>query len=291
MCSSSNSIGEVYQKCKNNLKSYYDEREAVSIVNILFDHFFKISKTDVYKIPDKIINKHDLNKLQQALKDLKKYKPVQYITGNVEFCGLPISVDESVMIPRPETEELTYWITGKYAKTQKKLKILDIGTGSGCIAIALKKRIEDSNVFGCDISKPALELAERNARSNNASVHFINIDILKSYQWKKLKQSFDLIISNPPYVLESEKKIMNSNVLEYEPENALFVDDNDPLIFYEKILEFTKKYLQADGVLYLEINEKFGNELKKRIGKRFDKVILKKDLNGKARFISAFSVL
>ena len=209
-------------------------------------------------------------------------EPIQYIFGETDFLDFKIKVTPSVLIPRPETEELVHWIIEK--RIPNNSRILDVGTGSGCIALALKKRLKNCNVFGVDISAEALEVARKNGKINKLHVDFFQADILKweQIQWEK----FDVIISNPPYVRLSEKLEMNNNVLLYEPEKALFVTNEDPLVFYRTIAAFANKYLNEDGKLYFEINEYLAFEMKNlMLGMGFNNVEIKKDINGKNRMI------
>jgi len=199
-----------------------------------------------------------------------------------------LSVNPSVLIPRPETEELTQWLL-KSAKSKKRaLSILDIGTGSGCIALGIKKNLPGSNVTAIDKSSEALVTARKNSDKLQLMVDFYQLDILDSGHWKELGQ-FDFIVSNPPYVLESEKNLMDKNVVENEPPVALFVPESDPLIFYRTIASFSKSHLKPNGSLFFEIHEKMGKELMYMLGKNgFNSVELKQDLSGKNRMIRAF---
>ena len=218
-----------------------------------------------------------------AVKDLLKNKPIQYIIGETEFCDLKFKVNENVLIPRPETSELVYKIVERQkTKDKRQLSILDIGTGSGCIAISLAKNIPGSKVHALDISEKALEVAKENAINNNVDVTFINDDILSLKN--NIDTKFDIIVSNPPYVRELEKADMRDNVLNWEPHNALFVSDNDPLIFYRNILEFAKTHLNENGEIWFEINEYLGKEMTdlcKEYG--FSDIEIFKDFRGKER--------
>jgi release factor glutamine methyltransferase len=226
---------------------------------------------------------------------LKKEKPLQYIVGETEFYGLPFLVNENTLIPRPETEELVELIIKSYnlQPTTYNPKILDIGTGSGCIAISLAKNITNSQVFAIDVSEKALTTAKKNAEINEVTINFIQADILKvddlenlSNSNSKLPSQYDVIVSNPPYVRNLEKSEIKPNVLEYEPHLALFVDDSDALLFYRKIAELAKKNLKENGKLYFEINQYLGKEtveLLENLG--FNDVVLKKDIYGNDRII------
>jgi release factor glutamine methyltransferase len=214
----------------------------------------------------------------EALTQLKQEKPIQYILEEAHFMGLSLKVNENVLIPRPETEELVKWIVDDdKVKETRKIRILDIGTGSGCIAIALAKEIPNAKVYAIDISPKAIEVAKQNALDNEVSVDFIVADILNLNL--NLNLEFDVIVSNPPYVRELEKEEIQNNVKQYEPAQALFVPDNNALLFYDAIAEFSQKQLNYEGKLYLEINQYLAEETKILFqAKKFKKVILKKDI-------------
>ena len=235
--------------------------------------------------PDLRLSESEMLTFHFAVKDLLKNKPIQYIIGETEFCDLKFKVNENVLIPRPETSELVMNIVNRQkTKDKRQLSILDIGTGSGCIAISLAKNIPGSKVYALDISEKALEVAKTNAFNNNVDITFIHDDILSLNN--KIETKFDIIVSNPPYVRELEKAEMRDNVLNWEPHNALFVSDNDPLIFYRNILEFAKTNLNQDGEIWFEINEYLGKEMTvlcKEYG--FSDVEIFKDFRGKERIV------
>ena len=223
----------------------------------------------------------------KQLKELKKEIPIQYLLGKTHFYGLEFEVNENVLIPRPETEELVEWIINENLKADrtKKIKILDIGTGSGCIAISLAKNIPNAEVYAIDVSKKAIETAKRNALYNKVEVNFILQNILET---EVLKCNFDIIVSNPPYVRNLEKEEIKKNVLDYEPHLALFVEDNDALIFYRKIAELAKKNLLENGQLYFEINQYLGKETKDLLENMdFKNIELRKDIYDNDRMISS----
>jgi release factor glutamine methyltransferase len=224
-----------------------------------------------------------------AVKDLLKNKPLQYIIGETEFCDLKFKVNENVLIPRPETSELVHLITNRQQTTDNsQLTILDIGTGSGCIAISLAKQLPQSQVYALDISEKALCVAKDNAYINNVDITFIHDDILSLRN--KIETKFDIIVSNPPYVRDLEKAEMRDNVLNWEPHNALFVSDDDPLIFYRNILEFAKTHLKENGEVWFEINEYLGKEMKDLCCEMgFSNVNIYKDFREKERFLSVRS--
>lgn len=271
----------------SGLAETYPKTEIQSFFNILVEFRLKLSRIDVALNSDYEINTLDLNFLQKALIDLKKHKPIQYITGETEFYNLPFKLNEHVLIPRPETEELVDWIVAdSKLKTQNlKLKILDIGTGSGCIPISLAKNLPNTKVSAIDISLQALKTAEINAQFNNADIHFIEKDILNT---NSLSEVYDVIVSNPPYVRELEKDKMQKNVLDNEPHLALFVENNNPLLFYDKIADLAKSHLTKNGHLYFEINQYLGKETTDLLSiKGFKNIELRKDIFGADRMIKA----
>ena len=235
--------------------------------------------------PDLRLSESEMLTFHFAVKDLLKNKPIQYIIGETEFCDLKFKVNENVLIPRPETSELVMNIVNRQkTKDKRQLSILDIGTGSGCIAISLAKNIPGSKVYALDISEKALEVAKTNAFNNNVDITFIHDDILSLNN--KIETKFDIIVSNPPYVRELEKAEMRDNVLNWEPHNALFVSDNAPLIFYRNILEFAKTHLNENGEIWFEINEYLGKEMTdlcKEYG--FSGIEIFKDFRGKERIV------
>ena len=228
------------------------------MILILFDYYFKISRVKMLLEPDLRLSESEMLKIHFAVKDLLKYKPIQYVIGETEFCDLRFKLNENVLIPRPETSELVRMIADS-CKLSAVGNILDIGTGSGCIAISLAKMLPQSQVFAMDISEKALDVAKENAANNNENVIFIHDDILSLRN--DIETKFDIIVSNPPYVREMEKTDMHDNVLNWEPHGALFVSDDDPMIFYKSILEFSKTHLNENGQVWLEINEFLGKEM------------------------------
>ncbi len=281
----SNKLNEIKKTLLKRLSEIYDEKEAAVMLNILIEDFFGLSKVQQALNPDYRLSESEMLKLHFSVKELLRHKPVQYITGKVNFAGLDLLVNENVLIPRPETEELVALIVNR-EKENPPETILDIGTGSGCIALALKKSFSGARITGIDISNKALDVAQKNAIKNSLDVNFINLDITDESRWKETSR-FDLIVSNPPYVTGNDKKTMKRNVLDYEPHNALFVPDNNPLIFYKAIINFAKKHLTSNGKLYFEINETFSNEIAKLLTlSGFEKVMEINDFNGKRRFVS-----
>lgn len=279
-------LKELKKKFHNQLSDLFPKTEIDSFFYFLLEEYTGLKRIDLTLQPNYNISDENVNAFDQALDRLKKEEPIQYIIGKTEFYGFPFIVNKHTLIPRPETEELVSWILNTIQTSNKKpIQILDIGTGSGCIPIALKKNNPDVSIYTLDISSEALEVAKQNAERNNVSIHFIHKDILTT---SDLNQSFDIIISNPPYVRELEKKEMKNNVLKYEPELALFVSNENPLIFYQKIAQLALKSLTKNGVLFFEINEYLFFETEKlllEIG--FHSIEIKKDIFGKNRFIKA----
>ena len=279
------------------LKTIYPITEIDSFFFLLLEEYLGFRRVDIVLKSDFKINQKTLNLLQSATKQLEQEVPLQYIIGKTEFYGLPFVVNKHVLIPRPETEELVAWVVSESSRFKtfntstkqttetKQLKILDIGTGSGCIPISLKKQLPFAKISAIDISKEALTVAKKNAVLNNVDIHFILQDILKTVA---LDQHYDIIISNPPYVRELEKKELKNNVLKNEPHVALFVENDNPLIFYAKIAELAKKYLNKNGLLFFEINQYLGTETIDLVNKKGLKNIqLKKDMFGNDRIIVA----
>lgn len=275
----------------HELSSLYDEKEIESFFYIILEQFHNKKRIDLALNPEMEMDALQLLRWETVLSELKKEKPIQYILGETEFYGLRFLVNENTLIPRPETEELVEWIISnseglRQAQSDKsaKLKLLDIGTGSGCIAISLAKNLQNAEVSAIDVSEKALATANKNAEINEVEVNFILKNIL---QTEDLEHQFDIIVSNPPYVRNLEKEEIKPNVLKYEPHLALFVEDNDALLFYRKIAELAKKNLSENGRLYFEINQYLGKEtveLLENLG--FKEVILKKDIYGNDRMIS-----
>ncbi|MBE0424191.1 MAG: peptide chain release factor N(5)-glutamine methyltransferase [Lutibacter sp.] len=266
----------------SELSNLYPETEIQSFFTILVEFKLHLSRIQLALEHNFELDNDDLDFLQNALLKLKNQIPVQYIVGETAFYGLLFKVDKNVLIPRPETEELVEWIIQNNTNSNS-LKILDIGTGSGCIAISLAKNLPNATVSAIDISVEALNVAKNNAEFNQVTVEFVQADILTL---EKLSTNFDIIVSNPPYVREMEKMQMQQNVLSNEPHIALFVNDENPLLFYDKIAELAKKHLTENGILYFEINQYLGAETVDLLkSKGFKNVELKKDIYGVDRMV------
>ena len=295
---SSNLVRECRKYYASELETVYGSDEANALIMILLEHYFSLDKVKIAMNPELRLSESELLTLHFAVKELLKNKPVQYVLGETEFCGMRFFVNENVLIPRPETEELVLRVKSgvlrnrskEYGVESKEVdgrpSILDIGTGSGCIAISLAKLLKDSVVTAVDVSEKALEVARKNAEANDINVRFVLDDILNPHNSELIDNQYDIIVSNPPYVCESEKSEMRANVLDYEPSTALFVEDNDPLIFYRKILEFAQKTLKPGGEVWFEINEKFGEEMKNLCHEKgFKNVEIIKDFRERDRIL------
>ncbi len=282
----------------NDLDVLYGKEEVSSFFVLIIEHYYKITRLQLALEPNMSITKEEQVVFFEALKHLKAEKPIQYILGETEFYGLPFKVNENTLIPRPETEELVEWVIAslenriqnleKIKEKNKAITILDIGTGSGCIAISLAKNVPNARVYALDVSSKALTVAKQNAELNNVSINFVETDILESekryLEFNNLE--FDVIVSNPPYVRNREKVEMQANVLNNEPHLALFVENENPLLFYKKITEFAEEKLCNGGELFFEINEYLGKEtLKLMEDRNFIDVELKKDIFGKDRLL------
>ncbi len=265
------------------LKDVHHQEEIVSFFYMLCDFFLKYSKFQTSLNKDITISKAHISSFEMATERLKAQEPIQYILGETEFYGLTFKLTKDTLIPRPETEELVDWILSNESFHQVPCRILDIGTGSGCIAVAVAKSLPVASVSAIDISQEALEIATANALENEVLVAFHKKDILKV---TNLKQTYDVIISNPPYVRELEKTAMSSNVLEYEPASALFVTNEDPLVFYRKIAQLALESLSPEGWLYFEINEYLATEMSILLAQLgFMKIEIKKDFRAVPRMI------
>jgi len=269
----------IFRKIDHQLSSVYEPEEAKSLAYIVLEEVTSLNKTDVLVDKPYALPQDQENKISGILARLLDHQPIQYILGKTTFYGLDLLVNQDVLIPRQETEELVDWIIKSH---HEAFKLLDIGTGSGCIAISLAKGYPKGEVYAWDISPEALKMAKKNALSNQISVHLNQVDVLSTIP----DETFDLIVSNPPYVLEQEQGAMRKNVLDHEPGTALFVPDQDPLIFYRVICKMTTHHLSDGGWLYFEINEAYGQEVVSLMeAYHFKNILVRKDLNGKDRMI------
>ncbi|HEY0030538.1 MAG TPA: peptide chain release factor N(5)-glutamine methyltransferase [Bacteroidia bacterium] len=279
----SNKIKDIIRFFQEELSAEYERDELETIIAYCFEMFLCIDRATLTLNGNTTVTESELLKFNFAVKDLKRHKPLQYILGEADFYRLKFKVNEHVLIPRPETEELVDLIIHEN-KEREKIFILDVGTGSGCIPISLKKNLSSAIVSAIDISEKALEVARENAMLNNVQIDWIQNDILAdTFEPNAL---FDIIVSNPPYICLSEKHSMHKNVLEYEPHLALFVDHEDPLLFYKVIADLALKYLNKNGRIYFEINQALGPESQHMLeSKGFKNVALIRDLSNNYRIL------
>lgn len=279
-------LKELKTQFVTELSGVYPSEEVQSFFTILSEYILKYTRLDTVLKAAEIISEENHQQFQKAIVRLKKFEPIQYIIGETEFYGLPFKVTPATLIPRPETEELVQWIVDecKIVGFNESIRMLDMGTGSGCIAIALAKNLPQAHLSALDFSPAALEVAQENAEVNQVAVTFFKWDILKG---DELSGTYDLMVSNPPYVRELEKKMMQPNVLSFEPKSALFVSDSDPLLFYRKIAELAIQHLTANGRLFFEINEYLSKELTNLLESMgFSEISVKKDIFDKDRMLS-----
>lgn len=279
-------IQQAQQQALAQLKILYDEREAANITDWVMEHI--TAKKRIDRLLDKQVALTDVQlfTLDTILQELSTHKPIQYILGEAWFAGMKFFVDGSVLIPRPETEELVEWVWESQKLEVRSQKLLDIGTGSGCIPVALKKKWPELSVTSIEVSEAALKVARQNADILQAEINLLQLDFLNETDWNRLP-FFEIIISNPPYIKRSEHSTMKKNVLDFEPPVALFVPDEDALLFYRKIAVFGKTHLSKHGHIFLEINENLGKEVLELYETYGYQVELKKDMQGKDRMMLA----
>ena len=274
---------DILLNIRKSLSEFYPDSEISALTRIIIEYVTKSSLPALLSDKNTKITTEEVLKIDKIVEHLQRFEPIQYIIGETEFYGLPFIVNPNVLIPRPETEELVELILNE--NKGNKSHILDIGTGSGCIAISLQKHLCETQATGWDISDKALSVAKINSDNNNVKVTFNQVDILSDYPDN---QHFDIIVSNPPYVLDSEKTDMHTNVLDYEPHTALFVSDDNPLLFYNRIADVATQLLKNGGKLYFEINRAKGQETIKMLeDKGFSNIRLIKDISGNDRIVRA----
>ncbi len=277
-------IKQIQQKFHQELKDLFPEKEINTFLYLLLEKIANLSRLDLVLFPDKKLDEKQISQFEKALHRLKNHEPIQYIIGETEFYGLKFIVNKNVLIPRPETEELVDWIIKDFQNFSDDFSILDIGTGSGCIAISLASKLKKADISALDISAKALKTAKENAEINKVKINFQQKNILGISA--NFNKKYEVIVSNPPYIRELEKKEMQSNVLAHEPHLALFVKDDDALLFYREILKFAEKNLTKNGKLYFEINEYLPEEMKELIREfKVKKYEFKKDIFGKYRMM------
>lgn len=270
----------------NKLRSIFNDSEASQVTDWIMEYVTGSKKTERMLYKNELLAEDEEKKIHEYVNRLLKKEPVQYVLNESWFCGLKLYVSPAVLIPRPETEELVEWVIANCKFPVDELKILDIGTGSGCIAIALKRRLRRAEVWACDNSAAALEVAIKNADSLGTPVHFLQLDFLDSKTWQQLP-SFDIIVSNPPYIPLKDQNTLAPNVLDHEPAAALFVPDNDPLIFYKALARFGKTNLLKPGSIFSEIHEDLGSATMAVFQGAGYSTELKKDMQQKDRMIKS----
>lgn len=282
-------VKQVSEDFTGQLSAIYNANEVNSLFIMVLENVVNISSAKIRAFPETEISTPDTERITHILTRLTTGEPIQYILGCAEFYGLTFKVNSSVLIPRPETEELVDWILSSVGSSQLAAgRFLDIGTGSGCIPISLKKNLADAQVSAIDISPEAVQTAEENAQLNSVDINFIQDDILNPTDHSLLTTHYSLIISNPPYVTLEDKKLMHTNVTDFEPHTALFVPEDNPLIFYKAIANFASTHLENDGLLFFEINESYGKEIVDILNdKQFTNIELRKDMSGKDRMVKA----
>ncbi|MFC2132170.1 peptide chain release factor N(5)-glutamine methyltransferase [Bacteroidota bacterium] len=279
---SGSSLAEGTQFIRECIKEKYSPEEITSFINLIFNHLLNYSKIEIQLNKNIVLEQGIISSIIKIVEELDNYRPIQYILGYTEFYGVKILLDNSVLIPRPETEELVDWII---KNNKGPVSILDAGTGSGCIAIALAKNIIEAEITATDLSDKALKMAGYNAVFHDLNINFIKSDILNMPE-NLLSMKFNIIVSNPPYICMREKKMMRKNVLIYEPGEALFVSDKNPLIYYSALINYAYNNLTNKGKIYFEINEAYGQEVVKLLDNSgFKNIELKKDINEKDRMV------
>lgn len=287
------SIQQFIQYAKAQLQPLYDSREAENIIYRLLEHELQLSKLHILLDKQQKLSEQSGKQLNQYLQALKKYEPLQYVLGVAYFGDLQLQLTPDVLIPRPETEELVAWVSDFCQKmlVEQPLHLLDIGTGSGCIALSLKKNTPKNRVSALDISEKALAVAQKNAEIHQLDIQFIQANIEDKNAWSQ-HPFYDIIVSNPPYITEQEKTLMRQNVLQHEPALALFVENEKPLRFYQVIADFAKHRLAPQGSLFFELNEHFAEQTRDMLQQKgFQKVELRKDLNNKWRMLQATNLI
>lgn len=277
-------VEDFARSLRARLEGMYGTGEATAMVRLIFNVMKGWSATDMIVNADREISDMFRNQVGKVMERIERGEPIQYVLGTARFYGMDLKVDSRVLIPRPETEELIDMIVARF-KNREDLKVLDIGTGSGAIAIALSRNLPFSDVTGIDLSEGALQVARENAADLHARISLIHADIFK---WMPEPDSLDIVVSNPPYIPEEEKRNMETNVLDYEPASALFVPDSDPLVYYRRIAEVASVGLRVDGRIYFEINPRFAEQIKKMLEERgYLDVEVTQDISRRDRFVSA----
>jgi len=277
-------LKELYRNFLLQLQQVYSLSEATNITDWVFEKKASLKRSDILKNPGKVITAAADKLIQEAMQELLTHKPVQYVLGEAWFYHMKLKVNEHVLIPRPETEELVEQLIKDRKSRLTDPAILDIGTGSGCIPIAIKKHLPAAIITSIDVSEKAIELAKENAALHNAHINFVQLDFLDQKKWNALPL-FDIIISNPPYIPFNEKEKLDRNVTAFEPHLALFVPDDSPLLFYQEIALFGKNNLLPNGKIYLETHEDLAKEVAALFMKDYQTVMIKKDIYGNERMV------
>ena len=279
-------IGEAYQLIITTLQPVYGKEETAAMALLLLEHYTGTERLQIKLNAGVTINSNAEVSIKKALQQLLEHKPLQYVLEEAWFANMLFYVDENVLIPRPETEELVNWITGKYKTKKHSIDIIEIGTGSGCIAITLKKEIATANITAVDVSNSALEVAKKNAVKLGTVIQFMLVDFLNEGNWNSLGQ-FNIIVSNPPYIPANEKAKLEVNVADWEPSTALFVPENDPLLFYKKIAAFGKTHLKEGGEIFAECHQEYAAAAKKMFEENGYSCEVKRDIFENERMIRA----
>ena len=277
-------IKEQYQLLSQQLQKLYSKGEADSIASWVLEHYTGLSSTAVKLYGEKQLSIHEKHLVSKALHELLQHKPVQYLLGEAWFKNMAFFVDETVLIPRPETEELVDWVANECKRNLIDEQLLEIGTGSGCIAIALKNAMPQTTVTAIDISEATLQVAKRNAKKLKTAINFLQFDFLSETDWDTLP-AYKVIVSNPPYIPVSEKNKLDKNVTEWEPGTALFVPDNDPLVFYRKMAAFGKTHLKKAGIIYAECHQDYAKAVQQLFEQEGYATTLRRDLFDNERMI------
>lgn len=282
---------QYYNDFLNQLTSIYERREAASIIDWVFENITGLKRLERSLKRNVGLEIDLIKELDKCLHELLKYRPVQYVLNEAWFYKMKLYVNENVLIPRPETEELVEWVVLDVRSTMydvrgKEFGILDVGTGSGCIAVSIKRELQNIEVTAIDVSEEALKIAKKNAQALQAKINFLQVDFLNESLWNRLGV-YDIIVSNPPYIPENEKEKLAQNVTAFEPAIALFVENNNPFIFYEKIAKFAQSHLKPNGKFFVEIHEEYAKEIQKIFSDYNFKAEIKKDIYGRDRLIKA----
>ena len=280
---------QYYNDFLSQLTSIYERREAANITDWVFENITGLKRLERSLNRNAELGKDSIQKLNLCLHELLKHRPVQYVLNEAWFYKMKFYVNENVLIPRPETEELVEWVVLDIHSTmnnaqREEFRIIDVGTGSGCIAVSIKRELQNVEVTAIDVSEEALKIANKNAEALQAKINLLQVDFLNESLWSPLGV-YDVIVSNPPYIPQKEKEKLSKNVADFEPHLALFIDDNDPFIFYKRIAKFAQSHLKPNGKIYVEIHEDYSKEVEKIFSAQNLKTEIRPDIYGKKRMI------